>query len=161
MKKKGILWATLLLSACGGDNGVTEMPAEPEDVSFRALLCPEFGGTTSIEEPSETVLTDYNNYLHHIEISDLEFNGTIPDVDFSTEMVLAINGGQQPTTGYVVEITQVTEGDNQLNVYYDSKSPTSDCGTGQALTAPYCLVAIPTSDKTVIFHRNELQICGE
>ena len=151
---------SLLMSGCSDENLQLAVPDRPTPINFRPLLCPEQGGTTSLEHPSQTVLKDQNNYLHHIEISALYFSGSEPEVDFSAEMVLAVNGGQRYSGGYKVEITEVLEVEQRIEVYFDSVTPTSGCTTNDALTSPFCMVAIPLSEKPVTFVINAYESCN-
>lgn len=80
-----------------------------------------------------------------------------PEVDFSTQMVIAIVLGQRPTGGYSVEIDEVltTEGREPVQVQSTENIPGDGCAVQQVLTSPYVLVAIDMQSDDVTFSVSE------
>lgn len=68
-----------------------------------------------------------------------------PDVDFSTEMILAVVLGERPTTGYEVEIVSINQTMNPaepIAVLYKEYVPGENCAVAQTLTSPYHIVKV-------------------
>jgi len=70
--------------------------------------------------------------------------GTPPKVDFNKDAVIAVFAGQQPTTGYAIEVSKVLDSSSRL-VSITLAKPDGNCITGQSLTAPYEIVAVPAT----------------
>ena len=70
--------------------------------------------------------------------------GTPPAIDFKKEAVLAVFAGERPTTGYAIEVSKVLDSSSRL-VSITLAKPDDSCMTGQSLTAPYEIVAVPTT----------------
>lgn len=74
-----------------------------------------------------------------------------PQIDFETQMVLAVFLGIKRTGGYDVRIVRVVESGRRLEVFVKSSSPAPGDIVTQALTAPYHIVVVPKSEKRVVF----------
>jgi hypothetical protein len=66
-------------------------------------------------------------------------------------MVLAVFMGEQPTSGYRIDIIEVTENANSLEVQYVKHKPRPGEPVAQVLTRPFCLAKIEKIDKPVRF----------
>lgn len=77
----------------------------------------------------------------------------MPDVDFTSNMVVGIFVGSRPTGGYGVEIVSAQPEGGTLIVKYKETRPGRGSMTAQVLTAPYHLVAIPKVDGPVRFEK--------
>ena len=77
----------------------------------------------------------------------------MPDVDFSTNMVVGIFLGTRPTGGYGAEIVSAQPEGGTLIVKYKETRPGRGSMTAQVLTAPYHFVAIPKVDGAVRFEK--------
>ncbi|PIQ24373.1 hypothetical protein COW36_24285 [bacterium (Candidatus Blackallbacteria) CG17_big_fil_post_rev_8_21_14_2_50_48_46] len=78
-----------------------------------------------------------------------EHNGSLeqlPEVDFHSEMVVAIFMGERSTGGYAVTIEQVEQVGEELKISYSESEPPEGSMTIQILTAPAHLIAIPQSE---------------
>jgi hypothetical protein len=75
----------------------------------------------------------------------------IPDVDFSKEMIIAVFMGQQPTSGYSVEIVEVTEYADKIEVQIVKHRPAPDDVVTEATTSPFCLARVEKIDKPARF----------
>lgn len=75
---------------------------------------------------------------------------TIPNVDFSKEMVIAVCMGMRNSGGFHIEITSVDRGDinvdnvdeNTLAVNFVTSAPSSSMATTMALTQPYHIIRL-------------------
>lgn len=77
----------------------------------------------------------------------------LPDVDFSTEIVVGVFLGMRPTAGFAVDIVGCREAGGNLVVQYRETEPSRDDITAQVLTSPYHLAAIPRRAGTITFER--------
>lgn len=85
-----------------------------------------------------------------------------PQVDFATEMVLAVSMGGRPTGGYSIDIDSFYEANGRLYVVVLETSPGSSCATTQAFTAPFVAVKLPRFDGEVVFaERAEVHECTD
>jgi len=72
-----------------------------------------------------------------------------PEVDFSTQMVLAATMGQRPTGGHGISIPTVGRDGERTYAVVLEVSPGPSCVTTQALTAPGTAVLVPRGDGEV------------
>jgi PrcB C-terminal len=74
-----------------------------------------------------------------------------PQVDFSTDMVLALFLGSRPTPGYAVNIASVTNVGDGLIVRYRETKPPPGSVSIQVLTFPFHMVLIPQRAGRITF----------
>lgn len=77
----------------------------------------------------------------------------MPDVDFTTNMVVGIFLGSRPTAGYGAEIVSALPESGVLLVKYRETRPSPDLIAAQMLTAPFHLVSVPKFDGPVRFEK--------
>jgi hypothetical protein len=75
----------------------------------------------------------------------------MPEIDFSTQMVVGVFLGTKPSAGHEVEIVAVRAEEKDLVVEYVQKQPGRGTLAAQILTEPYHLVAVPQHAGTVRF----------
>ncbi len=71
--------------------------------------------------------------------------------EFEDSLYLLVTYGEQPTGGYHVEITDVTEGEDQLEVTVEFTEPEEGEPVTQAITYPYDMKEIEPTDLPVKF----------
>ena len=82
-----------------------------------------------------------------------------PDVDFNSQMAVAVFTGTKNSGGYAVEITSVDEDDeddghhnsNKLVVNFMTSDPPPGAMTTMALTQPHHIISLDASDREVVF----------
>jgi hypothetical protein len=72
----------------------------------------------------------------------------VPHIDFAQNNVVAIFMGQKNTGGYSINVRKVTIQDGTATLSVQRTTP-GGMAT-MALTAPYCIVVIPKTDKVVV-----------
>jgi hypothetical protein len=77
---------------------------------------------------------------------------SVPAVDFTTQAVVLLNGGEEPSGGYSVKIRQEEETTDQLIIHYLVLPPTSNPPTGP--THPWTLQVIPKPSLPVQFQKD-------
>jgi hypothetical protein len=81
-------------------------------------------------------------------------------VDFSHEMVAAIQLGREPSDSYKLKFTSIYEVPRELVVQAKRSVPGADCATASVAgrtVAPYQIVRLPRSDKPVVFDIQTVQ----
>ena len=81
-----------------------------------------------------------------------------PDVDFSTQMVIAATMGQRTTGGYTISVEEVAEKDGTLYAAVQEVTPGVLCITTDVITAPAVAVLVPRHSGTVAFVDTELEL---
>jgi hypothetical protein len=75
----------------------------------------------------------------------------VPAVDFSKNMVVAVFLGSRPSSGYEVQITNVSRDGDALLVTWTERRPGRDQMAAQVMTAPAHLVVVPRFEGAVRF----------
>ena len=78
---------------------------------------------------------------------------TQPAVDFSTDMVVALFMGTQPTGGFSVEIVATRREADALIIEYVEGRPGRRDVTAQVLTSPFHIVKLPKHDGPIRFEK--------
>lgn len=74
--------------------------------------------------------------------------GVRPEVDFRSDLVIAVASGERATGGHDIEVRQVTRAGSQLRIDVLETTPSSGCVTTQALTQPVDVVMVPAAGVT-------------
>lgn len=69
----------------------------------------------------------------------------MPEIDFSSEYVVGVFAGEQPSGGYMVEVQEITDLGDTRTFRIAITAPGAGCAVTQALTSPYQLVRVPAS----------------
>ncbi len=106
------------------------------------------GALSGIAEARQEVIKDQAAWerwwtKHAVKGNSLE---TIPTIDFSKEMVIAVTMGRRNTGGHSIEITTAETAGQQLKISVRRTSPPPGAMVMQALTAPFHFVSVPKSD---------------
>lgn len=73
-----------------------------------------------------------------------------PDIDFSSELVVAVFMGKRTSGGYAIEVTGAYETTDAVRVAVARRAPGPDDLVTMAITSPYHIVALPRRDKPVV-----------
>ena len=74
-----------------------------------------------------------------------------PDIDFSSNIVLAVYMGEQVSGGYRIEIMNISENVVLTRVYIRETRPSPDDLVTHALTQPYHIVKLNRIPKFIVF----------
>ncbi|OHB18994.1 MAG: hypothetical protein A2854_02485 [Parcubacteria group bacterium RIFCSPHIGHO2_01_FULL_56_18] len=74
----------------------------------------------------------------------IKAGGEPPAVDFSTHSVIAVFAGREPTGGYAISVTRVTD-DTERMVSITTTSPGISCLVTESVTVPYQVIEIPAT----------------
>ena len=75
----------------------------------------------------------------------------LPEVDFETEMIIAVFMGEQRTGGYSIDITRIIKEEEEIVVQVEEKYPDPDLLVTMALTQPYHIVVVKSSPLPIRF----------
>jgi len=75
----------------------------------------------------------------------------VPEIDFRSEIVVAVFRGEQTTGGYGIQIQSILESESEVTVYSEVSVPSPGGMVTQAFSQPYHIVKIPKSTKSVQF----------
>jgi hypothetical protein len=78
-----------------------------------------------------------------------------PQLDFSRSIVVGVFLGSRPTAGFRVEITRATVHGDQAVVNFVEHRPDPDAILSQVVTAPFHLVTLPSTVRTVRFQQTD------
>lgn len=134
----------LLLISCsgGGSADLDRRPVESKAPALRDLVR---GAHSGIRTAERAVLRESSELasLWTRHSSTVNPPLPLPEVDWSTEMVLAVFGGNRPSSGFVLEIVDARPGEAGLQVLYRESTPAATGGSLTVLTQPHHLVAVP------------------
>lgn len=75
-----------------------------------------------------------------------------PFVDFSKNYVIAVYAGTEPTGGYKIAVTKITDTANQRSVEVAITAPGGNCSVIEEQTSPYQFVVVPDSGIEALSH---------
>jgi hypothetical protein len=118
----------------------------PQNVTFSDVQ-------STFAAPKNLVVTDPQEFKKiWQEIYREQFpHPSLPDVDFSKEMVIVAFMGEQPTSGYSIDIIEVTEYADRIEVQIVKHKPAQDATVAQVITRPFCLAKIEKIGKPARF----------
>lgn len=152
MKKESgiIIGAAVAVLIIGGavymfmTNSRPEVPSQNQQAQIQATTV----SFTEIARGAKSKIADKSNYLitSQAEMNELwklvDAKGPVPTVDFSREVVMAIFGGTQPTTGYEISVARVIDAANRV-VSVNLVQPAGTCSVKRATTTPYEIIRAP------------------
>ena len=103
---------------------------------------------TELARGQQSKVSERANYLITSEeqLSELwkmiDASSPLPEIDFDTHSVIAVFTGQEPTAGYAIEISKITDA-AERTVAVMLTIPGDGCMLAQVLTSPYQIVSVP------------------
>lgn len=160
MKKTKLFWILpvvgiiFLASACASPAEVEDPELDREDeqqelqsgvLDFETI---SKDTQSNYQEDGKYVIRDENAFENlWQDASDEE----IPEVDFASEMVIAVFMGEKSSGGYDVEIVEILETEDTLEVTISETEPGDDDMVTMALTYPEHIISLENIDKEVNF----------
>jgi hypothetical protein len=134
MRSLALLAALFVTGACAVNGAVSE---EAGPVTFRTVANATYATNTEA-----TAVAAFDAETYRAKWESLIGNGEPPAVDFATESVVFLFGGQRPTGGYKYEVRGVSIDGDTLVVDGGVKGPPSRSINTMALTSPYAVIAV-------------------
>jgi hypothetical protein len=103
---------------------------------------------TQLAQGSQSTVTGRANYLitSTTQLSDLwnmiDAQGETPTIDFNTHDVIAVFAGKEPTAGYTIAVSTVSDS-TVRQVLVTLNSPGPSCLLAQSVTEPYQIIVLP------------------
>lgn len=114
----------------------------------------QFTGTQARATNAQTAVLRDAGAWRQFWVNNISSTATVPEVDFTQYMAVAVLVGQRPTAGYTVRITGIEQTtDDRLQVAYRVRSPQPGEQVAQVLTSPYAIALVPTSTMPVAFRQ--------
>jgi hypothetical protein len=82
---------------------------------------------------------------------DLTPGPPMPEIDFSSEMVILVASGSHTSSGYDVLLTSASKTDDLVTVHALERSPAPNCGSLTVITSPVDLARMSRQDGRVVF----------
>lgn len=138
MKKKILTILTLSLSAiiimlAAGCSAETLSTEKLRDIDFTVV------DEDDIPEPLEEMIDDRD---------DKPFKLTYAD---GGDLYIAVGYGEQPTTGYSIQVTELYESENAIYIHTNLIGPAKDEKIVERETEPYIVIRTEYIDKNVVF----------
>jgi hypothetical protein len=157
-----------VLSACGGGSG----SSGSDDNSHLSSRCES---TSCAENKDYQILAhgqdgDYTDSRSFVVVKSPDAfeklwydNGeweTLPNVDFSQQMVVAVFNGQTSSSGHDIDIIAVEKYQNELVIEVVLTKPANDgkCQYAAIVTRPYQLVTVERSEQNIQFRSYEEKV---
>ena len=156
MRTLGVFLALSILATIG----LTYKPIDREDKADRNI---EF--KTIDQSAMSAEEKNYNVVVKDKESWEKLWNEThsnqiplppVPEVDFTTKMVIVAFQGEKPTGGYSIEVKKIMQTNSKIKVSIDENSPGSECIVTQALTNPYHFVELRKLDGDVVYEEHKV-----
>ncbi len=103
---------------------------------------------SNYQEDGKYVIKDENAFENLWQDASDE---DMPEVDFASEMVIAVFMGEKSSGGYDVEIVEILETEDTLEVTISETEPGDDDMVTMALTYPEHIISLENIDKEVNF----------
>ena len=120
---------------------------QPQELKFEVL------NTSS--NPSLCKMKGIYTFNSRNDLIDLwkeAFNTDIvPQIDFNTDMVIAIFRGSCPTLSYSVSVEKIEEKEDIILVYVQYMNPGMNCRQSHAISSPYVIIKTKKTDKQIEF----------
>ena len=146
-----------LTISCGGGEGSTN------EITFRLIAeGPDSNYSASgniISTPQLLVIKNQNDFETFWDYhTGSDPPPPMPSINFAEEIVLALIDIVEPTSGYVIEITDIIESESNIYVNALKSIPGQNCRVLNALTHPYQIVAIQFTEKTIELRLTETAV---
>ncbi len=82
---------------------------------------------------------------------NMDTTQSLPDINFSKNLVLAVFQGERSSGGYSISVNKIIETESALEVFLKEVSPGQRCGVTMALTQPYTIAIVEQTGKDVHF----------
>jgi hypothetical protein len=153
MKRYCLIAALVLVTA-----GCSSPTAPDTVVSLVRLQTEAFSGFT---EPDRLVIRD-DVAWHDAWTTLWQFTTlapSLPDVDFSRDMVVIVAMGSQSSSGYTITIESAVERGDALEIAVLATSPGHGCAALTVITNPVDVVRLPRHSTVTFVERKQTRDC--
>ncbi|MFW6347015.1 MAG: protease complex subunit PrcB family protein [Cyclonatronaceae bacterium] len=162
-----VLASLLMMMACagndqtGGENGDTPPDTAPELQTLSKGSMSDLnreGGEVVIRSEAE-----FEEFWNRLSGELVGSDGTVPDVDFDTFIVVGVFMGEQPSSGYDISIERVEQpGEGEpLQLEVRETEPGPECMNMTVITHPYHIIKLNKTDAELQFnYETEVNECS-
>jgi hypothetical protein len=127
------------------DDNLTDTPTSVEFATVETAVITidqSANGSYAYSEKTQLVIGNEEEFASFWELlhSNIDPKPDLPEVDFSEYTVLAVMMGIQPTSGFSISVTDITQENGTISVEIEETEPGMGCVNTQVLTAPYHVV---------------------
>lgn len=137
---------SVLLVGCGDHSDTVE---DEKPITFIELLKGEGASAANLGITKQLIVV--NSQIEWDNLYSLYSLSAVPQLDFTQDLVIALQMGTHRSGGYSIRVDEIVEGKYSYAVYVVSHIPGSGCIVTDNLTSPYQFVKIPRTSKEVIF----------
>jgi len=140
-----------LTGLAGGADAGPEKAASSGTINAVRLVAQ--GAFSGVQEAQQLVITNRSDWevLWQRHSSRRQPAEPVPVIDFGKESVLFVSIGRRNTGGYAVSVPVLSVKAGRAIARVGVKSPPPDSMNLQAITAPFCIVAIPATNTPTAF----------
>lgn len=141
---------------------VGTMPTDGQRISFETVKQARYCGIQQEQRMLVQSAEDWASLWKEIGSNQMPAP-VLPEVDFSTQVLVTCFMGSRNTGGYVLEIQEVQTKGNTAYVSVKHTKPGPNCFVTEALTQPYHIVQLPKGslNKAVFVVEEAIKTCGE
>jgi hypothetical protein len=132
-----------------GASASTQIPARKE-VSFKVL--DQGTGAKGMPDRKNYAIYDAAEFANFWQKAHASDGKPVPVIDFSKNYVIGVFAGTEPSGGYSIAISHVTEAGNARSVAVVIDEPGDNCTVIEEQTSPYQFVQVPFSDADALAH---------
>ena len=154
----------LLLFTIGCSDPVSENDAEfnfdeGQAVAFESLmssfvtLTQSGVGNDSFRERENQLITNeqaFESFWNELHGNVLPIPA-LPEVDFESEMVIAVILGLRSNGGYAVNIERIVQQNGTTGIEVKEEIPAAECGTAQVISSPYHIIKLQRLSGDLVF----------
>ncbi|MDB5189487.1 MAG: hypothetical protein JWL82_444 [Parcubacteria group bacterium] len=96
--------------------------------------------------------TEFRNFWLKAHGTD---GAPVPSVDFSKQYVIGVFAGSEPTGGYSISVSRITDSGTEQAVAIVIQEPGANCSQIEEETRPYQFVSVPLSEDEALSHTDE------
>lgn len=151
MRKIAILIIALMIGV-GFLSGCQEKIGDKTDekeLSFETIMK---GCGWGLSERKNIVITNESEWKDLLNNLGWSWsNSSLPEIDFTQNIIIAVFQGCFGTGGYSIEITQIVDNESTIEVIVKEKTPESGVFLTQAVSCPFHIVVTQKVDRDVVF----------
>lgn len=161
MKKVILIVTAILVLGCNSDNEETVAVFEPVEIEPSLIGKQNLSIPTNNPQQQNTVISDeiiwinfknqIDSYYQQFGINYTQQYFTETTIDFNNFIVIAVIDQFYTNGGYTIDITNITEFENEIVVTIENLNSTGN-GSNVAIQ-PYHIVKIPKVNKPIFFNK--------
>jgi hypothetical protein len=161
-----------LMLAAGCNNATRQTSnsdTQAESVAFQTIekgvWSKYYAQEIPLEQPTLIICRTREDFMafwnRHNHQPDHYSSTNLPEVDFTQDMVVIVMDSMEPSTGYDLTIAEIQKSPSGLIVRAQKEEPSPESIVCDALTEPYHIITIPSSNDPITLYVNENGITND